>query len=178
MPIRVLDCGSGTGAFTDQIVNHLRPRDTFDVVELNGAFVRTLKNRFATDPRWRGVQDITTIHELPLQEFRPAAPYDFIISGLPHGNFSCSLVEEIITCYITLLKPEGVLSYVEYMYMRSIRKTVTLGTARSRVRAVDSMMMSHLGRHQVTRDSVFKNMPPAWVHHLTALNAVPVEQAA
>ena len=166
-PIRVLECGPGTGAFTNQIVNHLQPHDAFDVVELNGAFVAVLRSRFATDCRWQAAAGVTTIHNLPLQAFAPPAPYDFIISGLPHINFPERIVEEIIGCYSRVLKPGGMLSYFEYMYIRPLRKTVTFGVDRRRVREVDSLMKAHLQKHFVSRDSIFLNLPPAWVQHLT-----------
>jgi phosphatidylethanolamine/phosphatidyl-N-methylethanolamine N-methyltransferase len=166
-PVRVLECGPGTGAFTNQIVGHLRPHDTFDVVELNGAFVQALRSRMATESRWQAVAGLTTIYQVPFQEFTPQAPYDFIISGLPHINFPESLVAEIIASYSRLLKPGGTLSYFEYMYIRPIRKAVTLGIDRHRVREVDCLMNSHLRRHDVSRDSIFLNLPPAWVQHLT-----------
>ena len=165
-PIRVLECGPGTGAFTNEIVRHLQPHDTFDVVELNGSFVQTLRNRFACDRRWQAAAALTTIHQLPFQEFVPPAPYDFIISGLPHINLPERLVGEIIDGYSKLLKPGGMLSYFEYMYIRPIRKAVTLGIDRNRIQEVDCLMNSHLARHQVTRDSILLNLPPAWVQHL------------
>jgi phospholipid N-methyltransferase len=166
-PLRVLECGAGTGPFTNQVVRHLGLHDTFDVVEMNDSFVRTLHNRFATDPRWQAVKEITTIYQTPLQEFAPQAQYDFIISGLPHINFPVGLVEEILGCYSRLLKPGGVLSYFEYMYIRPIRKTVTFGKERQRVGDVDRVMRSYLKKHQVSRDTIFLNLPPAWVQHVT-----------
>jgi phospholipid N-methyltransferase len=173
-PIRVLECGPGTGAFTNQIVRHLRPHDTFDVVELNGSFVTALRDRFACDKRWQTAGALTTIHQMPFQEFVPSAPYDFIISGLPHINLPGRLVGEIIDGYSKILKPGGMLSYFEYMYIRPIRKAVTLGIDRNRIHEVDCLMNSHLARHFVTRDSVLLNLPPAWVQHLTRPTASPV----
>jgi len=172
-PIRVLECGPGTGAFTDQIVPHLRAHDTFDIVELNGSFASILRRRFATDPCWQAVASVTTIHQLPLQNFIPSGPYDFIISGLPHINFSTRVVEQIIDCYLRLLKPGGTLSYFEYMQIRPIRKAVTLGIDRQRIHEVDSLMNAHLGKHRVCRDSIFLNFPPAWIQHLTASSEFP-----
>jgi phospholipid N-methyltransferase len=165
-PIRVLECGPGTGAFTGQIIESLRPGDAFDLVEMNESFVRTLERRFATDPRWLAVREFSKIHNLALQEFQPAAPYDYIISGLPHINFPVQLVQEILDCYTRLLKPTGKLSYFEYMYIRPIRKSVTFGKERQRVHDVDTAMNGFLQKHQVTRDSIFLNVPPAWVQHI------------
>jgi phospholipid N-methyltransferase len=166
-PIRILECGPGTGAFTNEIVCHLRPQDAFDVVELNGSFVEILRSRLATDRRWQAVAGMTTIHNVALQQFSPPAPYDFIISGLPHINFPERIVREIIACYSRLLKPGGMLSYFEYMYIRPLRMAATLGIDRHRVRGVDSLMNSHLRAHFVCRETVVLNLPPAWVQHLT-----------
>ena len=35
IPLRVLEIGPGTGPVTNSIVQHLRPQDVFDMVELN-----------------------------------------------------------------------------------------------------------------------------------------------
>lgn len=167
-PIRVLECGPGTGPFTDRIVRMLRPGDTFDIVELNESFVRVLRRRFETEPHWQAVTELTTIHSMPLQGFSPSEAYDFIISGLPHINFPTTIVEDILSSYERLLKPGGTLSYFEYMHIRPIRKVLTLGTDRKRVREVDHLMNQHLARHLVCRDSILRNAPPAWIQHATA----------
>ena len=49
-PVRVLECGPGTGAFTSQIVQHLQPGDVFDLVELNASS--------ATPLNWHVVQTV------------------------------------------------------------------------------------------------------------------------
>jgi len=166
-PIRVLECGPGTGAFTDEIVGYLKPDDVFDVVELNSSFVRLLKRRLAGDGRWRAIRDRIAIHQLPLEKFEPCAPYDYVVSGLPHINFSEKVVAEILACYLRLLKPGGTLSYFEYMYIRLIRRTITLWIDGKRIRGVDALMKAHLRQHRVRRDSILLNCPPAWVQHLT-----------
>ncbi len=167
-PIRILECGPGTGPFTDRIVRMLRPGDSFDIVEVNESFVRVLRRRLETEPHWQAVADLTTIHSMPLQEFSPSEPYDFIISGLPHINFPTAIVEDILSSYVRLLKPGGTLSYFEYMHIRPIRKVLTLGADRKRVREVDYLMNQHLTQHLVSRDSVVRNFPPAWIQHATA----------
>ena len=165
-PIRVLECGPGTGAFTDQIVRHLRPGDQFDLVELNEAFVDVLNKRFASEPAWQAVADQVEIHQLPLQEFDRPEPYDFIISGLPHVNFPPAVVETITDSYFRLLRPGGTLSYFEYLYIRPLKKIVTTGAMRQKIHAVDRILAAHLQNHRLRRDTVLLNVPPAWVQHL------------
>jgi phosphatidylethanolamine/phosphatidyl-N-methylethanolamine N-methyltransferase len=167
-PIRVLECGPGTGSFTDQIVRHLRPGDSFDLVELNESFVDILNHRFDTEPPWKAIHDISKIHEIPLQDFETDGDYDFVISGLPLVNFPPPLVAEIMELYFKLLKPGGMLSYFEYMYIRPIRCKMTWGTGGDRVREVSSIVESYLSKQRVDRDSILLNTPPAWVQHLQA----------
>lgn len=169
-PVRVLECGPGTGAFTDQIVRHLRAGDRFDLVELNTSFVDILQKRFATEPHWQAVADVAEIHELPLQNFAVTVtddqPYDFVISGLPHVNFPPDVVETIADAYFQLLKPGGMLSYFEYAYIRPIKKAVTVGSTRRKIHGVDRILSAHLKEKRLCRDSVLRNVPPAWVQHL------------
>ena len=114
-PIRILECGPGTGPFSDCIVRLLRPGDAYHLVELNENFVDILRQRFTREAHWSRVREMAEIFELPLQDFSPDEKYDFIISGLPHINFPTNVVEEITAAYFELLKPGGMLSYFEYM---------------------------------------------------------------
>jgi len=165
-PIRVLECGPGTGAFTNRIVRHLRPGDMFDLVELNESFVDVLNHRFQSEASWNAVRDQSTIHEVPLQDFETEGNYDFVISGLPLNNFPPQLVAEIMEVYFRLLKPDGTLSYFEYMYIRPIRNSVAPGAGGKKIREIHQIVESYLTRHRVARDSVLLNTPPAWVQHL------------
>lgn len=165
-PVRVLEIGPGTGPVTEKIVPLLRAGDRFDLVELNESFVSILNSRFETDETWRGVADFSQVHQLPLQEFHPPEKYDFVISGLPLNNFPADLVEEISNLYFELLKPGGVLSYFEYMFVRTVRKVVGRGENRERLRKIDDIMQRHCDRYRIRRDNILINVPPAWVQHL------------
>ena len=165
-PVRVLEIGPGTGPVTESIVKQLRPGDVFDLVELNEEFVGILRARFENEPEWQRVRAQSTLHQLPVQEFVSEEPYDFVISGLPLNNFPAELVTSITETYFRLLKPGGVLSYFEYMYVRPVRKTVTRGAERVRISSIDETLRTHCERCRIRRDNVWFNVPPAWVQHL------------
>ena len=165
-PVRVLEVGPGTGPVTSRIVELLKPSDTFDLVELNEAFVAILRNKFETVADWQKVAEISTVHQLPLQDFNAPEKYDFVISGLPMVNFPADVVRMLSAAYFEHLKPGGRLSYFEYMYMRPLRKMVSSRTERQRVAEVAQIMQGHCDQHQIARDNVWINFPPAWVVHL------------
>ena len=164
--VRVLEIGPGTGPVTAQIVKHIRTGDRFDLVELNETFVEILNDRFRHEDDWRQVAPFSEIHQLPVQSFQPEEKYDFVISGLPLNNFSAELVESITDTYFRLLKPGGVLSYFEYMYVRPVRKVISGGNERIRISRIDDIMWQHCQQHRIRRDNIWINIPPAWVQHL------------
>jgi phospholipid N-methyltransferase len=165
-PVRVLEVGPGTGAVTRHVVRQLDDGDRFDLVELNERFVEILNLRFETHPEYRRVAKCSAVHQMPLQEFRSPEPYDFIVSGLPLNNFPVPLVEEIFGAFFSLLRPGGVLSYFEYMYVRPMRRLVAKSEEKERLAGLDAVIRRYLGPHRFRQDWVFVNVPPAWVQHL------------
>lgn len=163
---RILEIGPGTGAVTRSIVKLLRPKDRFDLVELNETFVDLLEQRFVTNSHYKKVREQSMIHRLALQDFTTEEPYDFIVSGLPLNNFSSDLVREVFDCYFRLLVPGGTLSYFEYMYVRTIRKRVGPREEKLRMRSLDEIIAPYLKQHRIRQSWVFINLPPAWVQHL------------
>ena len=165
-PVRVLEVGPGTGAVTNQIVRMLKDGDRFDLVELNSRFVDVLNVRIEMHPEYRRVAAFSAVHHLSLQEFHASEPYDYIISGLPLNNFPVPLVEEIFGSFFSLLRPGGVLSYFEYMYVRPMRRLVAKNDEKVRLAGLENVIRRYLGPHRFRQDWVFVNMPPAWVQHL------------
>jgi phospholipid N-methyltransferase len=165
-PRRILEVGPGTGAVTNRLVRSLKPGDVLDLVEINEAFAELLRKKFETDAAWSRVADQCEVHEMPLQEFQRDEPYGFVISGLPMNNFEPALVSDLLETMFKLMKEGAVLSYFEYIYIRSIKCLIARGEERKRIRAIDRIAAEWQEEYRFDRNWVFPNVPPAWVQHL------------
>lgn len=171
-PRRVLEVGPGTGAVTAEIVRVLRPEDCFDLVELNERFVARLKNRFETEAGFQSTQSRCRVLHQPVETLPVGEPYDVIVSGLPLNNFSVELVEQILATFRALLRPEGTLSFFEYIAIRHAKGVLSGASDRARLRGITRALNAMLVPHEFRRDWVWLNVPPAWVHHVRISDSV------
>jgi phospholipid N-methyltransferase len=112
----VAELGSGTGAFTIEIVRRLREDAQLLAFEVDPGYVAELRRRI-TDPR------VTIFHEsavaLPdrLHE-RGLDHVDSIISGLPFATLPSPVADAILTAARDALAPDGVFVAVQYTPLR------------------------------------------------------------
>lgn len=163
---RVLEVGPGTGAVTSHLVRRLGPADQFDLVELNEQFVRRLNERFAHEPHFQRVSNRSRVFHQRLEELPGKHEYDVIVSGLPLNNFAVADVEQILATMVGLLKPGGVLSFFQYVAIRKARALVSNRHERARLKGISQALNDLLGPHEERRDCIWRNLPPAWVHHV------------
>ncbi|MGE3242238.1 MAG: class I SAM-dependent methyltransferase [Pirellulales bacterium] len=163
---RILEVGPGTGAVTAHIVRALRPGDRLDLVERNEEFVARLRDRLRSDPSLVPHAEQITLHHAGVEELSEAELYDVIVSGLPLNNFSLSLVEMLVSKLQRLLAPDGTLSFFEYIAIRRVKAAVSPRAERERLRAIGGLLDRFLAEHEIRRDKVLVNVPPAWVHHV------------
>jgi phosphatidylethanolamine/phosphatidyl-N-methylethanolamine N-methyltransferase len=164
-PRTVLEVGPGTGAVTAEILRCLRAGDRFDIVEINAHFVQLLERRFAEDPHFQRHRKQVRILHMPVQEVPGVGEYDFMISGLPLNNFPVALVRDIFVSYRRLLKPEGVLSYFEYLWIRPIKMLLVGKKDKKRLHVLSRMLERRIRAHQIGDERVFLNVPPAIARH-------------
>ena len=165
-PARILEVGPGTGAVTRQLVRDVGPEDQFDMVEMNDRFVDVLRRRFDSEPDFRQVANRTRILHQPVQEWKPAKGYDFIVCGLPFNNFTVDLVKCIFRHFEELLAPDGTLSFFEYAWVHEIKRRLTTIEDRRRITQVRRVLQRYLNLHEFHQQLVYWNLPPALVHHL------------
>ena len=165
-PCRVLEVGPGTGPVTAQIVRQLRPGDYLDLVELNVEFVAHLQKRFELEQPFARCRDQVTLINSPVEKLSGESIYDYIISGLPLNNFSAQQVREIFRVFKRLVKPGGMLSYFEYLYVRQLKSPFVSRPERGRLARVGRVVGHYIHNCQVRRQRVFINVPPAMARHL------------
>ncbi|MDA7977143.1 MAG: methyltransferase domain-containing protein [Pirellulales bacterium] len=163
---RILEVGPGTGAVTSRIVRQMSSEDTLDLCELNDSFVATLKRRFEIERAFQRVAARHRILHQMVQDMPEDAQYDIIISGLPLNNFSGQDVDDILWTFRRLLAPGGVLSFFEYVAVRPVRSVVGTKPERARIKKVGELLHDLLSKHEIKRDLVLLNVPPAWAHHI------------
>jgi phospholipid N-methyltransferase len=163
---RILEVGPGTGSVTRLIARAMGPDDRLDLVELNESFVRCLEDRLQTDEAFRPLAGRARVLHCSVQGLHADGAYDLIISGLPLNNFSVPEVEQVLVALTGLLKPGGTLSFFEYIAIRRMRALLSGPADRARLRGIGEALESLLREHEVRRDWIWPNVPPAWVHHV------------
>jgi hypothetical protein len=64
------------------------------------------------------------------------------------------------------LKPDGTLSFFEYIAIRHFKAAVSRQADRQRVQQIARVLEGLLKEKEIRRDAVWANVPPAWVHHV------------
>lgn len=162
-PKRVLEVGAGTGAVTASLVRQIQPGDAFVVCELNATFAAYLHQRFAQEAPFQRVADQTTVIEGDMLELPTADKFDFIVATIPFNNCPPEFVVAAFAHFAALLKPGGVLSYIEYIGGRTIQQTVR---ANPSTLELQRLLAKQRRAYEFRRERIWRNGPPAWVHHL------------
>ena len=162
-PRRILEVGAGTGPVTDAIVAVIAPEDHVDVLEIDPQLCALLKDRFADHP------EQVNVHCVAAQEWRASMPYDVIITTVPFNNLSPALVDEILTSLEQAIKPGGVISYIEYIGGRQLKRLTSFGKHAKEVQARAEILENFQDRYNMQRVWLLANLPPTYVYHLTSM---------
>ncbi|MET9615479.1 class I SAM-dependent methyltransferase [Kitasatospora indigofera] len=165
-PMAVLEAGAGTGAVTRALVPQLPRGSSLDIVESNPRFAGRLRRLVASHPDLLSRPARVEVHQTRVEELDTDARYDVIVSGLPLTNFAPDQVERIMSRYMDLLHPGGILTYFAYLGTRRAR-ALTASRAEARRHAeVDEVMAAYQRAYATGRWSVWANLPPAHVWQL------------
>lgn len=163
----ILEVGPGTGAVTEYILMNLSKNDTLYICELNPEYVAFLKNRFETDKNFISYKEqvkILNINILDL-DFHNGF-FDSIVSTVPFNNMESVTIKNIFEKYKFLISPGGMCSYIEYMYLGSIKEWFLFGDTKMKRRKSLAIVDEYCKRYEIKRDSILLNIPPAFIHFL------------
>ncbi|MEI8371792.1 MAG: methyltransferase domain-containing protein [Planctomycetota bacterium] len=165
-PRRILEVGPGTGAVTRHLIRSMQPTDCLDLVELNQSFVDCLNDRFRSDPDFQPAAQRCRVLHCPIESLPAETSYDVLVSGLPMNNFAVAEVEHILGILRRLAAPGATVSFFEYMGIRRLKAAFSGRTERTRLRGIGQLVGRLLKDHEIRRDWIWSNVPPAYVHHV------------
>lgn len=109
----IVELGAGTGAFTKQIIKRLPASGKLIVFEINPAMIVFLKE-IIQDPRVIIIEGDAKHIKRHLNEI-VVTKVDYVISGLPLGNFSKKDIQEILASISESIGTDGV--YLQFQYL-------------------------------------------------------------
>ena len=164
-PKQILEVGPGTGPITTELVRHLKADDRLVLCEVDDTFVAYLRQRFETEPELQRVRHQVEIIHNSVTEVGGEHCFDYIISAVPLTRLPADVAEKIFESFRRLLKPGGTLTFLEYKFLRNLRKLTKQQETADFVK-VDQMMKEFINRYQFRSDSVMFNVPPANIRSL------------
>jgi phosphatidylserine decarboxylase len=158
--------GAGTGPITARIVREMRPGDHLDIYEIDPKFTTFLAERFLREPKFKRVADQVVIHTAGIEEIDPQEQYDIIISAVPFTNLPPDAVRNFFETYRAILKPDGVLTYIEFVFGRAIFRIFSRKDEKLRLKKVDKVVRGYVDAYEIKKRIVPFNAPPARIRSL------------
>ncbi|GJQ59355.1 MAG: hypothetical protein SCALA701_21560 [Candidatus Scalindua sp.] len=145
----VIEFGSGTGIFTEKILQKVSKDTKFFALEINPDFVKATISRC---PNVTIYHDSATnakkyLHRLALKEC------DSIICGLPWASFSEGLQNELLDTIVDILKPGG--KFLTFAYLQGLLLPAGIRFKKN---------LSTRFKHLTKTETVWLNFPPAFVY--------------
>lgn len=145
----VIEFGSGTGIFTEKILQKIPKEAMFFVLEINPDFVKATINRCPNVNIYHdsAMHAKKYLYNLDIKEC------DRIICGLPWASFSKDLQDELLDIIVDILKPGG--RFLTFAYLQGL-----LLPAGIRFKKKLSARFKNLTKTK----TVWLNIPPAFVY--------------
>lgn len=158
---RIVELGAGTGAVTEVIVDNMAPNDHLVLIEINAEYASILEEKFSKS-EYPNVEVVC----MDVRDYQATQPFDVCICTIPFNSFTCDLAKEISAKMLSLVRPGGYLSRVEYIFLPYVNKyALKWGKRREDFACLLGHMRSLDAKYEFDRATIVRNMPPLHVHH-------------
>ncbi len=99
-------------------------------------------------------------------DWRPDEKYDIIICSLPFNTFEPDFVSKVLEHLEHLAKPGCILSYVELMWITTIKQVFLTREQRIKLDQTRALMRSLLSMKGIGTGRVYLNVTPIYIHHI------------
>jgi phospholipid N-methyltransferase len=173
-PLKILELGPGTGSVTVPILENMQAGDELVVCEINHRFMEALQERLSKNQHYLRIQDRVEFYCCPMQELPETERFDVIVCAIPFSNLDLGTVQEIFSKLRRMSHEETVMTFYEYMGLRSIGKVVSPQKRRERLKQIDSFFNSIYSNHLCDKIKVYLNVLPIHIYTLRDLHELPV----
>lgn len=145
----VVECGPGTGAFTEYILSCMVPGTTFVAVERNRNFATLLRKRFPNVSVYH--DNVVNIRHVCTRE--GLGEVDVIISSLPWASLPDASQTACLDAMLTVLRPRG--QFATFAYVSGL---VIPAARQFRRKLYQRVSEVHISK------TTWLNLPPAYVY--------------
>ena len=162
----ILEVGAGTGAFTKEILKHLRDGDEFHIIELRDEFCHALEETILDDFRQSHSKIKVVLHNASIEQANIDRKFDAVICGLPFNNFSVASVQHLFEVMFGCMKDGAELAYFEYLGMRGLKMVFGTPSIRNETRQRTIDINHRYSVRSGTKRTVWRNLPSCRVVRL------------
>lgn len=149
-PLKILEIGSGRGAFTQEIIRRMCDQSELDICEIKAEYNSCIEPMIGASPNKK-----INLHNGCILKFLDAPNiYDVILSSLPLKNFASQKDHNAFLCHVLYALKFGLKegdSYLQYQYFKSNQSDIE----------------SIFGKPMNQIEFVLFNILPAFVYKIT-----------
>jgi phosphatidylethanolamine/phosphatidyl-N-methylethanolamine N-methyltransferase len=166
-PKRILELGPGTGSVTFPILTKMIPGDHLSICEINPRFMSELQVKMANEPLYHKFKENISFFTGAIQDFPESEDkFDVIVCSLPFLNFDLATVEEIFAKLQKLSSEQTVMTYYQYIGLRSFGKAFGSKEGKQRMNQLDEYFDQAIVKHNAKRKRIWLNVLPINVYTL------------
>ena len=159
-PKKILELGPGTGSVTLPMLREMRDGDSLTICEINPRFMKALKDKLADNHDFIRHKERVFFFEGAAQDLPTETCYDMIVCALPFVNFDLETVQSIFQRLREISSPETLMTYYEYIGMRTFNEALAPANRAERVNQVNEYLKRSGSINYLGKERVWLNLLP------------------